>query len=170
MIIDQLENINSLKFIFEDENQLNNINKEIAKYHCLNARVTWENSIWCLTDSVFYHWVVSQLIQRCTLSFQSLKLLFQLVFHICLMNVFNSLSHDENYWCFNDLFQVDFSQENIRRRRIRRDRWTWRRWWWWCREARAKLMKEKKVMTTSSSVDGDVDVDASLTTSRSGHW
>ena len=30
-------------------------------------------------------------------------------------------------------------------------------------------MKEKKVMTTSSSVDGDVDVDASLTTSRSGH-
>jgi len=40
MIIDQLENIDSLKFIFEDENQLSNINKEIAKYHCLNARIT----------------------------------------------------------------------------------------------------------------------------------
>jgi len=40
MIIDQLEDINSLKFIFKDENQLNDINKEIAKYHCLNAKVT----------------------------------------------------------------------------------------------------------------------------------
>ncbi len=40
MIIDQLENIDSLKFIFEDESQLNDINKEVAKYHCLNAKVT----------------------------------------------------------------------------------------------------------------------------------
>jgi len=40
MIIDQLEDINSLKFIFEDESQLSNINKKIAKYHCLNAKVT----------------------------------------------------------------------------------------------------------------------------------
>jgi len=40
MIIDQLEDIDSLKFIFEDENQLSDINKEVAKYHCLNARVT----------------------------------------------------------------------------------------------------------------------------------
>ncbi len=40
MIIDQLENINSLKFIFENKNQLSDINKEIAKYHCLNAKIT----------------------------------------------------------------------------------------------------------------------------------
>jgi transcription initiation factor IIE alpha subunit len=40
MIIDQLEDIDSSKIIFEDENQLNDINKEIARYHCLNARIT----------------------------------------------------------------------------------------------------------------------------------
>jgi len=40
MIIDQLEDIDSLKFIFENENQLNDINKKIAKYHCLNMRIT----------------------------------------------------------------------------------------------------------------------------------
>ncbi len=40
MIVDQLKNINSSKFIFEDENQLNDINKEVIKYHCLNARIT----------------------------------------------------------------------------------------------------------------------------------
>jgi hypothetical protein len=40
MIIDQLEDINSSKFIFEDESQLSDINEEIARYYCLNARVT----------------------------------------------------------------------------------------------------------------------------------
>jgi len=40
MIIDQLKDIDSSKFIFEDENQLSDINKEVAKYHCLNARIT----------------------------------------------------------------------------------------------------------------------------------
>jgi len=40
MIIDQLEDIDSLKFVLEDESQLSNINKEIAKYHGLNARIT----------------------------------------------------------------------------------------------------------------------------------
>jgi len=40
MIVDQLEDIDSSKFIFEDESQLSDINKEITKYHCLNARVT----------------------------------------------------------------------------------------------------------------------------------
>ncbi len=40
MIIDQLKNINSLKFIFKDENQLSDINKEIVKYHYLNVKIT----------------------------------------------------------------------------------------------------------------------------------
>ena len=69
MNVDQLEDIDDLKFVFEDENQLSDINKEVAKYYCLNARITWKNSIWRLTDSALCHWVVSRLIQRCTLSF-----------------------------------------------------------------------------------------------------
>jgi len=40
MIVDQLEDIDSLKFVFKDESQLSDINKEIARYHCLNARIT----------------------------------------------------------------------------------------------------------------------------------
>jgi len=40
MIVDQLEDIDDSKFVFEDENQLSDINKGVAKYHCLNARVT----------------------------------------------------------------------------------------------------------------------------------
>jgi len=40
MIVDQLKDIDSSKFIFEDESQLSDINKEIARYHCLNARIT----------------------------------------------------------------------------------------------------------------------------------
>jgi len=40
MIVDQLEDIDDLKFIFENESQLSNINKEVAKYHCLNVKVT----------------------------------------------------------------------------------------------------------------------------------
>ncbi len=169
MIIDQLEDIDSSKFVLEDESQLSDINKEIARYYCLNARVTWENSIWHLIDKAFYQWVVFQLIQRCTLSFQSSKLLFQLAFHIHLMNVFNSLLHDESNWCFNDLFQVDLSQENTQRKKIQRDRWTRREWWQWCRRARARHMRKERAMMTSSSADSDVDVDATLTTSRSDH-
>ncbi len=171
MIIDQLEDINSSKFIFEDESQLSDINEEIARYYCLNARVTWEDSIWRLTDRILYYWVVSRLIQRCTLSFQSLKLLFQLAFHIRLMNVFNSLSHNESSRCFDDLFQINSSQENTWRREIRRDRWTQRKWRRWCRRARARHMRGEEATTTSSSAgsDSDVDVDATLTASRSGH-
>jgi len=40
MIIDQLEDIDSLKFVFENESQLSDINKEVTRYHCLNAKVT----------------------------------------------------------------------------------------------------------------------------------
>ncbi len=40
MIIDQLKNINDLKFIFEDESQLSDINKKIMRYYCLNAKIT----------------------------------------------------------------------------------------------------------------------------------
>ncbi len=40
MIIDQLKDIDDLKFIFEDESQLSDINKEITRYYCLNARIT----------------------------------------------------------------------------------------------------------------------------------
>jgi len=40
MIIDQLEDIDNSKFVLEDESQLSDINKEIARYYCLNARVT----------------------------------------------------------------------------------------------------------------------------------
>jgi len=40
MIIDQLKNIDSSKFVFEDESQLSDINKKIARYHCLIARIT----------------------------------------------------------------------------------------------------------------------------------
>jgi len=40
MNVDQLEDIDDLKFVFEDENQLSDINKEVAKYYCLNARIT----------------------------------------------------------------------------------------------------------------------------------
>jgi len=40
MIVDQLEDIDDSKFVFEDESQLSDINKEIAKYHCLNAKIT----------------------------------------------------------------------------------------------------------------------------------
>jgi len=40
MIIDQLENINCLKLILEDIDKLNDINKEIACYHCLNTKIT----------------------------------------------------------------------------------------------------------------------------------
>ncbi len=39
MIVDQLENIDGSKFVFEDINELNGINKEVACYHCLNAGV-----------------------------------------------------------------------------------------------------------------------------------
>jgi len=45
MIIDQFKDINSSKFIFEDESQLSDINKKIVRYHCLNARITSKNSI-----------------------------------------------------------------------------------------------------------------------------
>ena len=169
MIIDQLEDIDSLKFVLEDESQLSNINKEIAKYHGLNARITWRNNIWRLTDSDLYHWVVSWLIQRCTLSFQSSKLLFQLTFHIRLMNIFNSLSHDESSWCFNDLFWVNSFQESIWRKETWRDRWIQWEWWWWCRRAKARYMREEKAMMTSSSADSDVNVDVTLTTSRDDH-
>ncbi len=40
MIINQLEDINSSKFILEDESQLSDINKEVARYHDLNAKIT----------------------------------------------------------------------------------------------------------------------------------
>ncbi len=39
MIVDQLENIDGSKFVFEDINELNGINKVVACYHCLNAGV-----------------------------------------------------------------------------------------------------------------------------------
>ncbi len=40
MIIDQLEDIDSSKFVLEDESQLNDINKEVTRYHDLNAKIT----------------------------------------------------------------------------------------------------------------------------------
>ncbi len=39
MIVDQLKNIDGSKFIFEDIDELNDINKGVACYHCLNAGV-----------------------------------------------------------------------------------------------------------------------------------
>ena len=171
MIVDQLEDIDSSKFIFEDESQLSDINKEITKYHCLNARVTWGNSIWRLTDRVLYHWVVSRLIQRCTLSFQSSKLLFQLAFHVRLTNVFNSLLHDESSRCFDGLFRAGPPQGGTRRERTRRDRWIRRRWRRWCRRARAGHMGGGGAAAASSPAGSDsgVGVDAALAASRSGH-
>ena len=169
MIVDQLKDIDSSKFIFEDENQLNNINKEITKYHCLNAKITWRDSIWCLTDDDLYHRVVFWLIQRCTLSFQSLKLLFQLVFHIRLMNIFNSLSHDESNQCFDDLFRVGLFQGSTRRGGIRRGRWTRRGWWRWCRRARAGHMGGGGATAASPPAGSGVGVDAALAASRGGH-
>ncbi len=71
---------------------LSNINKEIACYHCLNARIIWRDDIWRLTDNALWRWVVSRVIQRCTLSFYSSKLQFQLAFYIRLTSGFNSVA------------------------------------------------------------------------------
>ncbi len=39
MIVDQLEDIDGSKFIFEDIDELDDINKGVACYHCMNARI-----------------------------------------------------------------------------------------------------------------------------------